>query len=921
VNIFDRGSEWRKWDLHIHTKDTQKADNFTSSNFDVFCKIMFRKALEKKIATIGITDYFSIENFQKIKQFVDEIDLCNDFNQKEKLNIKNIFLIPNVELRILPATNSGGLINIHCIFNPNPSFLGKLKNDFFGSLEDSGGNKMNHDGFIALGKSSDNGLNDEEALKKGIEKFHIEPSQLIKLFKNKPQLKENTIISVANSGNDGASALQKHYKLFENESGSLDAIRNNIYKLSDTIFSGNPKDRAFFLGIKEGCNKQLVINKCGSLKPCIHGSDAHCEDKLFTPDKNRFCWVKADTTFEGFKQILCEPEERVKIQANKPEEKSGYHVIESIELDNKICKQTILLNPNLNTIIGGRSTGKSTLLQVIAHNVNKNISGIQKFITDMPQESVKIIWQDGEENIERDIEFFPQNHMYQIASDKKKKNELIEDIVREKDTEHLISNYHKFSIGNKTIIQTNIDDLFKLQTNLSELTKSLKEKGDESGLKKEIDNIQIKINEAHKNDSFSEKELKEYERVRVEILQIEQFQQALEKDKNELIALKKEDLFDKSFKYKFNQLSELNSHSVQKIFDKIKQQAIKEWQEKITAKIQEIDSLLETHKKNNQAKIDSDTFQKGTKHLEQNKQYKELNDRLGIENKKLAEITSIKKQIKKVRTQKEELFSQTIANHIAYAEKIKELIESFTLVHDDISIRIEKIFLIEKCEELLKDFINLQSPERRKFVNNWGLDYEANIKEKISDFLKQALDSKIELKSLKDIKDLTKGIITENWFSISYELTYQNDTFEKMSDGKKAFVILKLLLEFSNKECPILIDQPEDSLDNRAIYNELVTYLKQKKTDRQIILVTHNANIVVNADAEEVIVANQHGEDSKNRDNIKFQYISGSLENTISQNSKCDIVLKSQGIREHVCEILEGGTEAFKKRENKYAIM
>jgi predicted ATPase len=91
-----------------------------------------------------------------------------------------------------------------------------------------------------------------------------------------------------------------------------------------------------------------------------------------------------------------------------------------------------------------------------------------------------------------------------------------------------------------------------------------------------------------------------------------------------------------------------------------------------------------------------------------------------------------------------------------------------------------------------------------------------------------------------------------------------------MSDGKKAFVILKLLLEFSDKECPILIDQPEDSLDNRAIYNELVAYLKQKKKKRQIILVTHNANIVVNADAEEVVVANQHGEDS-NSQCIKYR--------------------------------------------------
>jgi predicted ATP-dependent endonuclease of OLD family len=139
-----------------------------------------------------------------------------------------------------------------------------------------------------------------------------------------------------------------------------------------------------------------------------------------------------------------------------------------------------------------------------------------------------------------------------------------------------------------------------------------------------------------------------------------------------------------------------------------------------------------------------------------------------------------------------------------------------------------------------------------------------------------------------------------------------------MSQGKQAFVILKLLLDFSDKQCPILIDQPEDSLDNRAIYNELVQYIKKKKKERQIILVTHNPNVVVSADSELVIVANQHGKDSKNRDELKFQYMEGSLENTFQKDNSNKIVLESQGIREHVCEILEGGKEAFEKREEKY---
>jgi len=917
---FDRGSEWRKWDLHVHTKGTNKNDNFISSDFKTFCIALFKKALEKDIRAIGITDYFSIDNYKRVKGYVEEIDLAVSFDEQEREKIKNILLLPNVELRILPATGSGGLINIHCLFNPNDTFIETLENDFFGSLEDSGGNKMNRAGLVALGKESDVSLNDDCAYKRGIEKFHLEPSNLIKLFKDKARLKENTIIAVSNSNNDGASALQQHYKLFENENGSLDAVRSNIYKLSDAIFSGNPNDREFFLGEKSGCDERIVISKCGSLKPCVHGSDAHCEDKLFKPDENRFCWIKADLTFEGLKQILCEPKDRVKIQANKPEEKSGYHVIKSIEIDSEICKQNILLNPNLNAIIGGRSTGKSTLLQIIAHRINPRIPDVKSFISDIPQEKIKIIWQDDEENKDRDIEFFPQSHMYEIARNKEKKNKLIQDIVEEKDDDSLIKNFEKFCTNNRNSLQKNLDDLFDLQANIYEFATALKEKGDESGLRKEIESLQNKIKESQQNNSVTEEEMNQYETLKNEVFQIEQLLQKQESDKSEIAVLKDEDLFDSSFIYKFNQLSELNSESIQKIFTSVKKKAIEEWQENLSVKLVGINELIDKYKKEIQDKKGTDTFKRGSSQLDQNKQYKELNDRLIIENKKLAEITSLQTKISNIENQKKELFEQAIENHIYYSSKTDELILNFSLIHDDIEIKIEKTYRQDKCKELLKDFINLQSFDRQSFVNDWGAKYQADAKPNIEWFLQQALENKIELKAYKDIKDLAKGLLTENWFSISYDLTYQNDTFNKMSDGKKSFVILKLLLEFSHKECPILIDQPEDSLDNRAIYNELVAYLKQKKKDRQIILVTHNANIVVNADAEEVIVANQHGEDSKNQGNIKFQYITGSLENTKLKDIDLDIVLQSQGIREHVCEILEGGTVAFKKRENKYAI-
>jgi len=137
-----------------------------------------------------------------------------------------------------------------------------------------------------------------------------------------------------------------------------------------------------------------------------------------------------------------------------------------------------------------------------------------------------------------------------------------------------------------------------------------------------------------------------------------------------------------------------------------------------------------------------------------------------------------------------------------------------------------------------------------------------------------------------------------------------------MSPGKKSFVLLKLLIELDNSKCPILLDQPEDDLDNRSIYYDLVKFIKTKKKERQIIIATHNPNLVVGADSECIIVANQEGDKSKNK-TYTFEYVQGALENRFNLPTE-EKVLYKQGIQGHVCDILEGGKQAFKKREQKY---
>ena len=116
----------------------------------------------------------------------------------------------------------------------------------------------------------------------------------------------------------------------------------------------------------------------------------------------------------------------------------------------------------------------------------------------------------------------------------------------------------------------------------------------------------------------------------------------------------------------------------------------------------------------------------------------------------------------------------------------------------------------------------------------------------------------------------------------------------------------------------MLIGQPEDDLDNRSIFDDLVKYIKEKKIARQIVIVTHNANIVVGADSDEIIVVNQDGQNTPNA-NVRFEYVSGAIENSWKKEGEL-IVLHAQGIKEHICEVLEGGEKAFEKRKNKYCM-
>jgi hypothetical protein len=134
-------------------------------------------------------------------------------------------------------------------------------------------------------------------------------------------------------------------------------------------------------------------------------------------------------------------------------------------------------------------------------------------------------------------------------------------------------------------------------------------------------------------------------------------------------------------------------------------------------------------------------------------------------------------------------------------------------------------------------------------------------------------------------------------------MTFNNVPLKRLSPGTKGVLLMLLYLGVDKNDTrPLLIDQPEDNLDPESVFNVLVPYFVEAKKRRQIIMVTHNPNLVIATDSDQVIVAKITPKDV-NQLPI-FTYSGGGLENP--------------AIVDKICSILEGGEDAFLKREKRY---
>ncbi|CQJ25313.1 ABC-type enterochelin transport system%2C ATPase component [Yersinia enterocolitica] len=935
MGLYPKGSDWRKWDLHVHTPASALENQYNNDWEAYLTKI---ESFGEEVAVIGVTDYCTITGYELLR------------THKEKGRISNIIeIFPNIEFRITPQTEKDKGVNIHIIINPQDprhiehikSALGRLHFNYQDQKFSCTDAQLTDLGLRFSGPSSP-----QKNLRDGINQFKPSFETFRDWYKNETWLNNNSIVVASNNSGDGISGLRAN---------GLLAVRQNIYGFVDAIFSGNPSDAEFFLG-RGAESTEVIIKNYGKLMPCIHGSDAHKLEKIFRPDVDRFCWIKADPTFNGLKQIIFDPS-RVRIQQHSPDKKTPYQYIDNVRFIDQSGKlffsnKPIYFSRDLNAIIGGKSSGKSLLLYHVAQAINKDevasklgLTGQQDY-ADLTHLDIEVTWGNGDVSKlgcdeSKPLTYIPQLYINHLAenSGRSQLNQLVESIL------HQNEEFKVFAIENKTrreaqvkLIKSHITHLVDLRKKHSECIREIETIGNLKAISEEINRQEKSIEELRKLSAFTIDEENAYLRLNRRAENLTSRKNTVERldDARRLIRNSLElnaPVIIKSLIAQVRVDSSLPDNSTFlnnsiKLLDKGLFSAIEEYFSEIDTRFVHASQLTM------KIKTESETTQ-----LELNPLSVKITDQesLKLANESLEKEREKQRKINQLLEIKKSLLDEenTTRGHIRdaysslfnfYQTYINELKKPEYSPPGEINISAIISFDEQKFEKFTSSF------DRRgniQFLLGNLIDLKGNYQFNVQQHVDQicSIDERLIINDEK-LPTTRRGIeesdilnsLYDDCFNIDFSVRYRDDDIIQMSPGKRGLVLLNLILHLSHSRHPILIDQPEDNLDNRTIYSQLNDFVRIRKNDRQIIMVTHNANLVVGTDAECVIVSNQRGQRSGIENlEFRFEYYTGALECSFGA-AEISEKLEDRGIREHVCEILEGGIQAFRERERKYGL-
>ena len=866
-----KGARWWKCDFHTHTPEStdfnHKYKNMTPENW-------LRAFMDKEIDCVAITDHNSGGWIDRLKHKLKEL-------QEDKPSwFRPIYLFPGIEI------SADGGVHILAIFGCD-----KGKSDIDSLLDAVKYNGTRGDTHGVTSRSVTDVV-DVIAARGGIPiPAHVDREDT-GLFKLKGTTRQ---------------------QILRNE---------NIYAMELSKIDSHISD--FYTDNKFGWTE-------------ITGSDTHdFSQKRF----GTFTWIKmAKPSIVGLKLALIDGIASVNRDIHSDPNRRVKYFLEELE----ICRAkhigrseplTCRFSPFLNAIIGGRGTGKSTLLEFIRLVLRRENDIPDELVQESRQyfgvgganllieaSKISLIYHKGEVRYrlnwspnpeypsleeEKDdgtwspcvgeikslfpVRIYSQKQIYELA---KKPSALIEiidevpvvDAARLKTENKDFVNQYKQIESKQRELNDKIAEESRLRGELNDLVRQI-EYIEKSGHKEVMQKYRLRQQQLNEIDILEDK-WKEAQRqlleIREKITPAEFNQELFSENTDVLLDIKRTN--DK-WSSIHNELKQLG---------KIAESIIHEWQtEKDAASwMQEFKSDIERYEQSRsefeQKDIDPDKY-----HLllTQQKNIKRKLDLLG-------EYQALKQTLE---TEKQELFDKIRENREILTEKRQDFLTSVLQNNQFVSIKV--LPFGEEWSDIENEIRHLlQCPDRfdkdiEQLRDIYQPDSDKDI-EKLKNAIKGIRNGNIAAKDNRFVTHL-QGLPQESisdfltWFpGDNLEVIYGADRqrIQQGSPGQKTAALLAFILSYGEE--PLLLDQPEDDLDNELIYGLIVKQLRDTKSKRQVIIVTHNANIVINGDAEMV-----------------FPLHIVRTETRVRQNGN----IQEKKVRDAICNIIEGGEKAFEQR-------
>ena len=870
LKIFENGSSWLRADFHLHTKADKEFIYDGEENSFVTSYVEKLDEQQIKVATITNHNKFDISEYKAISK---------------KARKKEIYVLPGVELSVNDGSNG-----IHCLVVFNPTDWLNNGTDFINQfLTQTFAGKANYEN--ENGRSNDNLI---ETIKK-------------------------------------LEAFEKDYFLImahiEQKSGFYNELDGGRIK----ELGEQPIFRKSVLGFQKVRthdkveNLKLWLNN--ELPAFIEGSDTKSIETIgigneINGDTQKTYLKLGAFNFEAIKYALLD--KKFRQSKSLPTVSNGY--IKSISFNGgKLDGTTVQLNHSMNNMIGIRGSGKSSILEAIRYALDIDLSKKQNVDFEYKNNLVNALLGSGgkitcilvdDQGVEYRTEKIlgDRTNIY-IGKELQlglKPNAIVKKPIYfgQKDlsqigdslsTEYLIQKL----IGNhlshkKRQVEDKNQEIIKLLEDIKKIDSKLARKTEFEEKQAELKN-RIQIFKKHKIDKKLEKQIvfnkdvnfiKRVHKFEVKIIDaldgfIQEFNDGFEAFKT---YVSKENITD------IEQVIQ-SLIAFEKVFDELggilirlinKNEELTDKQESFTTKYNELKEEFSIIKREiNLPNIQADDYVKYTKELDLTK----------------AQLSELEKLSKK-------------KNELQIRLK-QSLVELQGLWHNEFEIVQEEIKKVNDDQDAITinvDFKGNKSNFKWYLKENIrGSNISANkiefITQKYNDLISLYNDLSIEKSNIKSILSDNQLHTFKEYFESNigafltyripdkFEIIYKGRPLHEHSLGQRASALIIFLLTLKDSDL-IIIDQPEDDLDNQTIYNDVIKVLKELKNSSQFIFATHNPNIPVLGDSEQI---------------VSCSYDSNIIETNLGS-------IDEETIRKDIVNIMEGGKEAFNNRKLIYEL-